>query len=119
MPGRLLTGFKYLNPWCPPVQTVGGHSTSDDDQVASNGQKIKSTNYIDVVENIGIEGERYEEGDPQVTNLNSAAAGDNVQAQSATQDAKTAAKTLSGANARNKLFESQSNDQDIDSRTWS
>lgn len=108
-------GPNYLNPWCTPVQTVGGHSTSDADQVASNGQKIKSTNYIDVEENIGIEGERYEEGDPQVTNLNSAASGDNVQVQSAAQEAKTAARSLFGADARNKLFESQGNDQDIDS----
>jgi hypothetical protein len=108
-------GPNYLNPWCSPARTVGGHSINDADQVASSGQKIKSTNYIAVVENIGIEGERYDEGDPQVTNLNSTAAGDNIQAQSATQDAKTAARTLSGANARSSLFESQGNDQDIDS----
>ncbi|MDP6353651.1 MAG: hypothetical protein QF473_01015 [Planctomycetota bacterium] len=108
-------GPNYLNPWCPPARTVGGDSINDGDQVASNGQKIKSTNYIDVVENIGIEGERYDQGDPKVTNLNSAAAGDNVQAQSAAQDAKTAARTLSGADARSSLFESQSNDQDVDS----
>ena len=33
----------------------------------------------------------------------------------AAQDAKTAARTLSGADARSSLFESQSNDQDVDS----
>ncbi len=108
-------GPNYINPYCTPAPTVGGDSTNDGDQVASNGQKIHSTNYIDIEENIGIEGARYEEADPQVTYLDSLGSGDNVQVQSSNQEAKTAARTLTGANASSKLFESQGNDQDVSS----
>ena len=100
--------------YCPPARP-GGHASNAGDQIAHNAQDINSKNFVDVIENIGRRPLSVQGLDPTVTNINSKATGDNIQAQSASQDALTEARNLAGANASSRLFEEQTNDQKVDS----
>lgn len=99
--------------FCPPIPP-SGHASNLADGAQNSRQDVDSSNRIDVTENIGGRPRPYRP-DPSVTRLNSDATGDNLQAQSAAQQAITNARNYAGANASNVLSQRQNSAQDVDS----
>lgn len=106
---------KASGPYCPPAYP-SGDAVNTASQAANSGQDVTSVNRVDITENIGGRYIRPWNPDPSVTRLNSTGAGENVQVQSAAQDALSEARSYPGTTAANTLGQAQNSGQDVDSR---